>query len=129
MPYRAPRPCRAHGCPELVTDRGGLCARHARERQAAQDAARPNAGARGYGAEWRQRRAAVLARDPICRACNVNPSTDVDHIVARAAGGTDELGNLQGLCHRCHSRKTAVADGRWQPRGGGGGRISGRKPN
>lgn len=127
MPLRAPRPCRAHGCPELVTDRAGLCARHARSERERYEGTRGNAGERGYGAAWRELRAAVLARDPICCECRVNPSTDADHIVARAAGGTDELGNLQGLCHRCHSRKTAEADGRWQTRGGGGDQISARK--
>ena len=35
----------------------------------------------------------------------------VDHIVPRAAGGTDEWSNLQSLCARCHARKTARYDG------------------
>jgi 5-methylcytosine-specific restriction protein A len=120
MPLRAPRPCRAAGCPELVTGRDGLCARHARERREAHERTRTNAGKRGYGAAWRKLRAAVIARDPICVECRVNPSTDVDHILPRASGGTDALSNLQGLCHRCHSRKTAQADGRWSRRGEGG---------
>jgi 5-methylcytosine-specific restriction endonuclease McrA len=34
----------------------------------------------------------------------------VDHIRPRADGGTDEEWNLQTLCFRCHSRKTAAAD-------------------
>ena len=35
----------------------------------------------------------------------------VDHIVPRAAGGTDEWSNLQSLCAKCHARKTALYDG------------------
>ncbi len=58
----------------------------------------------------------ILGRDPLC----VNPfdipghvalSTDVDHIVPRIRGGTDDESNLRGLCHVCHSRKTACEDG------------------
>lgn len=30
----------------------------------------------------------------------------VDHIKARIAGGTNDLDNLQCLCHRCHANKT-----------------------
>ncbi|WP_143557744.1 HNH endonuclease, partial [Snodgrassella communis] len=31
---------------------------------------------------------------------------EVDHIVNIAAGGTDELSNLQTLCRSCHQLKT-----------------------
>jgi len=46
----------------------------------------------------------ILARDPLC-ACGA-PSTEVDHIVSKAKGGTDEPGNLQGICEPCHKAKT-----------------------
>lgn len=65
--------------------------------------------ARGYGAEWRRIRAAVLREQPCC-PCG-RWATDVDHIVSRRKGGTDARGNLVGRCHRCHSRKTAREDG------------------
>jgi hypothetical protein len=38
-------------------------------------------------------------------------ATDVDHIIAKSKGGTDAYSNLQSLCHRCHSQKTATIDG------------------
>lgn len=50
----------------------------------------------------------------------MEPATDVDHIISRAKGGTDERSNLQPLCHACHSEKTNREDG-----GGWGGRKDG----
>jgi 5-methylcytosine-specific restriction endonuclease McrA len=32
----------------------------------------------------------------------------VDHIITKARGGTDDPSNLQALCRECHSRKTAM---------------------
>ena len=70
---------------------------------------------RGYGAAWRKTRARVLARDPYCKICErvgcKMVSTDADHIVPRSEGGADEMSNLQGVCHSCHSRKTATLNG------------------
>jgi len=37
----------------------------------------------------------------------VTEATDVDHIVALAAGGTHADSNLRSLCHSCHSARTA----------------------
>lgn len=37
----------------------------------------------------------------------------VDHIVPLKDGGTHAFSNLQSLCRSCHSRKTALEDGRW----------------
>lgn len=53
----------------------------------------------------------VLHRDPFCRVCDKRPSVEVDHITPKAAGGTDELENLQGICRTCHRRKTAAEGG------------------
>lgn len=62
---------------------------------------------RTRSARWFRLRKAVLARDPICRACGERVSQDVDHIQPLAEGGRDVMGNLQGLCRPCHKRKTA----------------------
>ena len=55
----------------------------------------------------------VLREEPLCRdpfalhGGEPVPATDVDHIKPKRLGGTDARGNLQSLCHECHSRKSA----------------------
>ncbi len=79
----------------------------------AADRGRPSAARRGYGSTWQRLRTLALHRDPICQDESdcTQPSTDVDHIVSLARGGTNELTNLQGLCHSHHSQKTNREDG------------------
>lgn len=56
------------------------------------------------GKAWRTLRASVLREQPICAICQAAPATDCDH---RDNDPTNnDLSNLQGLCHECHSRKT-----------------------
>ncbi|MDG5498959.1 HNH endonuclease signature motif containing protein [Marinobacter sp. BGYM27] len=86
---------------------------------------------RGYGYKWQQARAGYLAKHPLCVNCSDNnrvaAATDVDHI--KPHRGDMQLfwdrSNWQGLCHPCHSAKTAREDGGFgnQNRGkkGGGG--------
>ena len=64
-----------------------------------------------YGsAEWRRVRTEFLAAHPSCY-CG-RRATHVDHVVPRRRGGAPYAwGNLQGLCHGCHNRKTNVRDG------------------
>ena len=83
-----------------------------RERRRQRDReSRPNSAARGYGsAAWQKLRRQVIVRDgAVCQACGIicEAYAQVDHIVPKAQGGTDDLGNLQTLCRRCHSKKTA----------------------
>lgn len=74
--------------------------------------ARPSSHERGYcSAKWRRTRLQVIARDAgICQLCGllVTGKGDVDHIVPKADGGTDELSNLRWTHHECHSRRTAA---------------------
>lgn len=94
--------------------RRGRCERHAKEAEARYRAAhpdtRPSAATRGYDAKWRRIRAAFLKAHQECAECG-EPGNNVDHIVAKAQGGSDEWSNLQTLCARCHSRKTNQQDG------------------
>lgn len=48
----------------------------------------------------------MIAEEPICRICTVNPSEVADHIVERADGGAPfDRSNLQGACNRCNVAK------------------------
>ena len=76
---------------------------------------------RGYGSRWDKLRQVVLARDMhLCQLClaegRPTPARQVDHIIPKAKGGTDDLTNLQGICPEHHraktERETAEAQGR-----------------
>lgn len=119
MPLRAPHGCAEPGCPGLVVD-AARCAAHARSVRAHVDARRGSAHSRGYGVAWRATRLRFLQKHPLCEDCLLEgrsvPATDVDHVVSRAKGGTDDPRNLRALCHPHHSSKTAREDGRWARR-------------
>ena len=68
---------------------------------------RPSAAKRGYDRHWRKLRIFIINREPICRICREQLTQEIDHIIRKADGGTDDLENLQGLCRECHSNKTA----------------------
>jgi 5-methylcytosine-specific restriction protein A len=81
---------------------------------------RPSAAARGYDAEHRSFRTAVLQRDPVCvmPGCT-SPSAHADHwplsrrqLEAHGMNANDPA-NGRGLCHSHHSQETA----RHQPGG------------
>lgn len=97
--------CPEPGCPNLT--KGGPCPPHKKQRELR----RGSAHSRGYGVAWRRIRARVLREEPICRRCGKVASREVDHIVPKELGGTDERENLQALCKPCHSTKTYVSDG------------------
>jgi 5-methylcytosine-specific restriction protein A len=68
--------------------------------------------ARGYGSAWVRLREIALRRDSyLCQPClakgRPTPATEVDHIVPKAKGGTDDLENTQSICKACHAAKTA----------------------
>lgn len=68
---------------------------------------------RGYGAAWDRARVRILARDGgLCQPCladgKVHSGTEVDHIVPKANGGTDDDANLQTICRSRHQAKTAA---------------------
>ncbi len=102
MPRRPPHPCAHQGCPNVTRER--YCEAHAAE-SSRYDQERGSASSRGYGASWRKLRAWYLARNPLCVMCG-KAAREVDHILPREDGGTDDQENLQSLCKSCHSKKT-----------------------
>lgn len=60
------------------------------------------------GRAWRRLRAKMLVRDNYtCQCCGrVGGRLELDYIVNKAVGGTDDKTNLQILCYQCHKTKT-----------------------
>lgn len=81
------------------------------------DAGRPSARRRGYDGPWRRIAAEHLELEPWCRShlergLHIR-ATEVDHILTRRAGGSDDHSNLRSLCKSCHSRRTALEQSGW----------------
>jgi 5-methylcytosine-specific restriction protein A len=74
-------------------------------RQREVDATRGGATARGYTRAWERQAAAVKRQQPACDVCGSTADLTVDHVVAKARGGTDDRGNLRTLCRRHNSAK------------------------
>lgn len=116
------RPCWHRACAALTSD--GACSRHPRPTYGWKpDRERGSRQDRGYGAAWEHLRLEVLERDGyLCQigrgrgSCTID-ATEVDHIIPKAAGGSDELENLQAVCPTCHRAKTD-RDATNQRRGG-----------
>lgn len=99
MPFAPKHPCTFPGCRALISGKGSRCPEH-------DDSI--------YGLRvWRNLRDSYIRDHPYCEApgCRA-PATDVDHKIARRDGGLDTYSNLQSLCHRHHSIKTATTDRR-----------------
>lgn len=61
--------------------------------------------------QWRRVRAIFLQQYPLCAECQkhgrVVPARVVDHITPINEGGARyDFANLQGLCDRCHNKKS-----------------------
>ncbi len=52
-------------------------------------------------------RRAIFMRDGTCRWCGSGIAVTIDHIKPVVLGGTNEIENLQVLCHSCNSRKNS----------------------
>ncbi len=60
------------------------------------------------GSRWAAVRRKVL-RDAggVCAGCGEDGAVEVDHIVSRRRGGSNDYTNLQALCRGCHVRKSS----------------------
>ena len=78
---------------------------------------------RGYGYAWQKLRLRILARDSYLCQCDVckrsgyvKEATEVDHIVPKAQGGTDDPSNLRAVHRSCHLRISLEQKGYAVPR-------------
>lgn len=126
MATRAKTICRHPGCGALI-DNPGYCDKHKKLTVGWHRSNKSTSASRGYGASWRKLRDEVFHRDKgLCQVClkagRIRAGTDVDHIVPKSEGGTDDISNLQLLCSDDHKAKTIAERGRQgrDPTGGGG---------
>jgi len=113
MAQRPQRPCRATGCRALHRNANGYCDAHAELAATWGGARRGTSAERGYGSTWRRLRQQILRRDGWrcrCAECTaagrVRNATEVDHVVPKARGGTDDPSNLCAINTECHAAKT-----------------------
>jgi 5-methylcytosine-specific restriction protein A len=107
MPDAALHECRNPRCGEYAY-KYGFCRRHQPQASAPY---RGPAGAnlRPCNRRFRALRHAYLVRHPLCACCRHEPATELDHITPHRGDVRlfwDQT-NWQGLCYRCHGRKTA----------------------
>lgn len=114
MAVRRLVPCKQNGCKERIPSGTNYCAAH---KVGNSNWDKYHAGAtntqRGYGTEWGKLRARVLRRDNgLCQVCLKESSpvkaTEVDHIIPRSQGGSDDMSNLQSICTHHHRIKTSI---------------------
>ena len=84
----------------------------------------------GFGIEKRIRgttlqniRRAHFQKQPLCVIClgggRTSLATELDHVLPLHQGGTDTVGNRQGLCAQCHLEKSKTERGHiFTPPGG-----------
>lgn len=110
MPLKPKKPCKHPGCPALTDYK--YCDEH---KKLYLDE-RLSAAIRGYDSRWRKARKLYLKYNPLCKHCEqegkITPAEVVDHIIPHR--GDERLfwdeSNWQGLCKRCHDRKTRTKD-------------------
>ncbi len=101
------RPCAQPGCPALVLK--GRCPEHTTENTRRIDRYRGSRHERGYDATWEATRDRILERDfHLCQVCLTRTAGEVDHVVPKEAGGSDDDNNLQSICSICHDIKTGT---------------------
>ena len=63
-------------------------------------------------AQFKAQRIRVLRRDAhTCYYCGDDNATHVDHVIAKANGGGDEMDNLVAACARCNQLKGTKSQG------------------
>ena len=57
---------------------------------------------------WAVLRRRVLRSSDVCSICGQSGADEVDHILPRHKGGSDEPENLRAVHRRCHARKSSA---------------------
>lgn len=112
MAPKTPKPCRAVNCGGLTIEKHGYCLKHKNLGWETHQGGKSTTQ-RGYGYAWQKVRKQALIRDKyLCQHCikqgSAVAASDVDHVVAKRHGGSDDMSNLMSLCKPCHRRKTAL---------------------
>ena len=109
MPNLPPKPCTKAGCTAYQSTKG-RCDAHQPKHNWKHTKTRHE---RGYDSNWYKIRARVLKRDNHlcqCDDCKINgiylPANEVDHIIPKSRGGTDDYTNLMAINTECHKKKT-----------------------
>ena len=105
---RANRHCSLPGCLSAIS-RNGRCAEHQFERTGSPW--ERNGSFYGERLPDKLRILVLSEAEYTCRNCRHFPSKEVDHIIPKFLGGTDDRSNLQCLCSKCHGIKSS-AEGR-----------------
>ena len=117
--------CKYPGCPKTTTAKHGYCPEHKKKTDQSYQKER-TVHKLYYTKRWENLRKIVLNNQPFC----ADPyghhqryvegrvlATEVDHIDGDPKNNFYQPGhpqnNLQALCKACHSRKTAIEQGRW----------------
>lgn len=106
MPKMPPRPCTKPGCTKYATKKG-RCDDH----QVKGWVGKGSGASRGYGYAWGRLKEKILRRDGyLCQISlekgRVVAATEVDHIVPKSKGGTDDPENLRAVSKHEHDLKT-----------------------
>lgn len=106
MPNRSPSLCVEPGCGEPTHKT--RCPEHTRTRE--RETHDPKRQRVYHSRQWKTVRKRVLSRDVWCKTPGcTNLATDVDHVKAlRDSDDPFDDANLQALCKRHHSQKTAA---------------------
>jgi len=111
MPNKSPRPCTKAGCHGYAADKKGRCEEH---KIKAWDHNGKTRHERGYDNNWYRTRQLILKRDGHmckCDDCTYDgvflPANEVDHVIPKSRGGTDDHSNLIAINTECHKKKTA----------------------
>ena len=110
MPTRARTICRRPYCITVIAE-PGYCEQHKKYRSGWMQTSQQTNTERGYGWAWRQLRQRILERDHgLCQPClqanRAQAAIEVDHVVSKARGGSNDESNLQAICCACHVLKT-----------------------